>query len=195
MGNNIYTRKSSEQRRIFTHSKPTLETLKKCEICSKLTIKTPDRFSTVFIVDFGHILYLFLVFKLLTINKSVFVESIYKRWNNKLLQSLKKTVAQSRVVVPKKVVFFSSVTVFNRRQKFVSENSISLLHKGSCSQPCPNGYCIFQKSTWDHKLHIYNVFDKYFYLRGIVTSKEHLQPYIWAVPSLFQEATYPQAVI
>ena len=35
---------------------------------------------------------------------------------------------------------------------------------------------------------IYNVFDRYFYLRRIVTSKEHLQPYIWVVPPLFQEA-------
>ena len=32
---------------------------------------------------------------------------------------------------------------------------------------------------------LYNVFDRYFYLRRIVTSKEHLQLYIWEVPSLF----------
>ena len=36
---------------------------------------------------------------------------------------------------------------------------------------------------------MYNVYDRYFYLRHIVISKEHLQPYIWIVPSLFQEAT------
>ena len=36
---------------------------------------------------------------------------------------------------------------------------------------------------------IYNVFDRYFYLRRIVTSKEHMQPYIWVVPPLLQEAT------
>ena len=36
---------------------------------------------------------------------------------------------------------------------------------------------------------IYNVFDRYFYLRRIVTSKENMQPYIWVVPPLFQEAT------
>ena len=37
---------------------------------------------------------------------------------------------------------------------------------------------------------IYNVFDRYFYLRRIVTSKEHMQPCIWAVPPLFQEVTF-----
>ena len=36
---------------------------------------------------------------------------------------------------------------------------------------------------------ICNAFDRYFYLRRIVTSKEHMQPYIWVVPPLFQEAT------
>ena len=36
---------------------------------------------------------------------------------------------------------------------------------------------------------IYNVFDRYFCLRCIVTSKEHLQPHVWVVPPLFQEAT------
>ena len=36
---------------------------------------------------------------------------------------------------------------------------------------------------------IYNVFDRYFYLRRIVTSKDHMQPYIWVITPLFQEAT------
>ena len=43
-----------------------------CEICPKLTIKTPERrqwrHSGVFIVNFGHILHLVLVFLLLTFN-------------------------------------------------------------------------------------------------------------------------------
>ena len=42
---------------------------KKCEICSKLTIKTPERRSGVFIVNFEHILHIFLLFLLLTLNK------------------------------------------------------------------------------------------------------------------------------
>ena len=45
----------------------------RCEICSKLTIKTPERRnwrrSSVFIVNFAHILHLALVFLLLTLNK------------------------------------------------------------------------------------------------------------------------------
>ena len=44
-----------------------------CEICSKLTIKTPERCywrsSGVFIVNFEHISYLVLVFLLLTLSK------------------------------------------------------------------------------------------------------------------------------
>ena len=48
-------------------------TRKRCEICSKLTIKTPERgqrrCSGVFIVNFEHILHLFLMFPLLALNK------------------------------------------------------------------------------------------------------------------------------
>ena len=42
------------------------------EIYSKLTTKTPERFSTVFIVYSEHILHLFLVLLLLTLNKQMF---------------------------------------------------------------------------------------------------------------------------
>ena len=46
---------------------------KRCQICSKLTIKTPERGhwrrSSVFAVNFEHISYFFLVFLLLTLNK------------------------------------------------------------------------------------------------------------------------------
>ena len=46
---------------------------KKCEICLKLTIKTPERLhwrrSCVFIVNFEHISHLFLVFLVLTLSK------------------------------------------------------------------------------------------------------------------------------
>ena len=39
----------------FTYSKLRIEILKiKIEICSKLTIKTPGRLSTLFIVNFEH---------------------------------------------------------------------------------------------------------------------------------------------
>ena len=48
-------------------------TRKRCEICLKLTIKTPEwhqwRCSGVFIVNFEYISYLFLVLLLLTVNK------------------------------------------------------------------------------------------------------------------------------
>ena len=48
-------------------------TKKRCEICSKLIIKTPERRqrcrSGVFIVKFEHISHIFLVFLLFTLNK------------------------------------------------------------------------------------------------------------------------------
>ena len=48
-------------------------TRKRCEICSKLTIKTPERChgrsSGVFIANFEHISPLFLIFLLFTLNK------------------------------------------------------------------------------------------------------------------------------
>ena len=50
-------------------------TRKRCEICSRLAIKTPERRhwrrSGVFIVNFEHISHLFLLFLLLTLNKSM----------------------------------------------------------------------------------------------------------------------------
>ena len=48
-------------------------TIKRCKICSKLTIKTPELRQWggpgVFLVDFEHISYLFLVIQSLTLNK------------------------------------------------------------------------------------------------------------------------------
>ena len=44
-------------------------TRKKCEICSKLTIKTPERSSDIFIVNFEHVSHLFLVSLLSTLSK------------------------------------------------------------------------------------------------------------------------------
>ena len=56
----------------FTSSKLTIEELR-CEICSKLIIKTPERRqwrrSDVFIVNFENISHLLLVFLLLTLSR------------------------------------------------------------------------------------------------------------------------------
>ena len=50
-------------------------TRKRCEICSKLTIKTPERrqwrHSGVFVINFEHISQFFLVYLLLTLNKEM----------------------------------------------------------------------------------------------------------------------------
>ena len=43
----------------------------RCEVCSKLTKKTPERCSGVFIVNYEHISHFVLVFLLLTSNKKI----------------------------------------------------------------------------------------------------------------------------
>ena len=66
--NNIYTRKSSPTI-IYLIKVNNRNTKNKCEIRSKLTIKIVEQLSTVFIVNFGYISHLFLVFLLLTLKK------------------------------------------------------------------------------------------------------------------------------
>ena len=52
------------------------KTWKKCEICSKSTIETPEQYqwrrSGIFIVNFKHISHLFLEFLLSTLNRKMF---------------------------------------------------------------------------------------------------------------------------
>ena len=62
-------------------------TRKRCEICSKLTIKTPERRhwggSGVFTVNFEHISHLFLEYLLLTLNKQVLTGKHFSKWFRK----------------------------------------------------------------------------------------------------------------
>ena len=57
---------------------------KRCEICSKLTIKTPERRhwrrSGVSIVNFEHIPHLFLLFLTLNFNKQLFTGMVFFCW-------------------------------------------------------------------------------------------------------------------
>ena len=59
-------------------------TRERCEICSKLKTKTPERRqwrrSCVFILNFEHILHLFLVFLLLTLNKQMLAGKSLRSW-------------------------------------------------------------------------------------------------------------------
>ena len=60
-GNDIYRGKNSSTN-IYLFIVNNSNTRKRCETCSKLTIKSPQRRSTVFIVNFEHISYLFAPF-------------------------------------------------------------------------------------------------------------------------------------
>ena len=75
-GSNIPERKISQHKfpaGIYLLKVNNRNTRTRCEICSKLTINTPERRhwrrSCVFIVNFEHISHLVLVFLLLTLNK------------------------------------------------------------------------------------------------------------------------------
>ena len=61
---------------------------KRCEICSKLTIKTPERCvrTGVFIVNFEHISHLVLLFLLLTLNISAGWKNCQKSVGEKMLK-------------------------------------------------------------------------------------------------------------
>ena len=54
LGNDVYIGKNSSAN-IYMFIVNNSNTRKMCEICSKLTIKSPQRHSTVFIVNFEHI--------------------------------------------------------------------------------------------------------------------------------------------
>ena len=70
-----FLRASNDTTNIYLFKVNNKNTTKRCEICSKLTIKTPERrhwrhwrSSSVFIVNFEHVSNLFLVSLLLTLN-------------------------------------------------------------------------------------------------------------------------------
>ena len=67
LGDNIYTRKNSPTN-IYLFKVKNSNIRKRLEICLKLRVKTLERRSTVFIVNFEHISHIFLVF-VLTLNK------------------------------------------------------------------------------------------------------------------------------
>ena len=75
----------------LTRAQNKLQTLeKRCEACSKLTIKTVDqvqwRCFGIFIINFEHISHLFAVFLLLTVNMYIFSGIIFTSY-----QSFEKT--------------------------------------------------------------------------------------------------------
>ena len=159
-------------------------------------LKTPQRRSTIFIVIFVY-LHFFLLFLLLTLNKTqlnVCWVSPYQLINAGItnccnyLQMYKNLSAIVRELIrdcdpkqsscSKKNFFSLQRTIFNNREPFFSEHSLSLLYESGCGQPFLNGKGIFQESISNHKLQIYNAFDKCFDLRYVAISKKHFQPYI-----------------
>ena len=66
-------------------------TKKRCEKCSKLTMKTPDRRSGVFIVNFEHISRLVLVFLLLTLKMELPLATCHCQQNQKLPKTYQKS--------------------------------------------------------------------------------------------------------
>ena len=81
----IFTQERAPEQ-TFNYLKSTLNknTEQKCENYSKLTITTPERLSSLLIVNFGHNLLFFWTSKCLL----ALTLSIYKRWNKILLHLL-----------------------------------------------------------------------------------------------------------
>ena len=61
LGNDIYTGKNS-MTNVYVFIVNNSNTRKRCELCSKLTLKLPQWLPTIFIVNFEHISYLFTSF-------------------------------------------------------------------------------------------------------------------------------------
>ena len=90
LGNNICTRKTTPII-IYLFKVNNKRTKKECEISSKLTIKTQERLSIIFIVNFGHNSHFFQCFCCWLWTRECLLgptQSVYKRWNNMLLQLL-----------------------------------------------------------------------------------------------------------
>ena len=71
LGNNGYTRKSSPTI-IYLFNVNNTNTRQNSKICSKLTLKTLERRSTLFNVDVEYISHFLLLFLMLTLNKQMF---------------------------------------------------------------------------------------------------------------------------
>ena len=114
---------------------------------------------------------------------------MYKRWNNilcnywQMYKSLREIIVhkkqlRSKVVLPKKSISSLLVSMFNHREPFFSEYSFLYFTKvvaAIYSLMDTEWIRYFYKSTCSHELHIYNVFDRSFYLSRIAISKERLQ--------------------
>ena len=99
----------------------------------------------------------------------------------------------SEIVIPKNI-FSLQFTVFNRFyclmfDKFFQGTVFLCFTKLVLAIHALTDTVFISEQHLQPWLCIYIVFDRYFYSRRIVTSKEHMQPYIWVVPPLFQEAT------
>ena len=109
-------------------SKETLE--KRCEICSKLIIKSPEqrhwRRSGGFIVNFEHILQIFRVFLLLKLNKEV-------------LAGMELKVSYTYILN-----LFSYTYWYNRKKQYLDANIFSI----KANSPL-NGTCVYENIVYN----------------------------------------------
>ena len=108
------------------------------------------------------------------------IEITYCRNYQQTYKNLSEIEVHKKRVWPKVVLlkkYFSlQVTAFSRREQFLSGYCVSLSHKSSCGHSCLNGYGIFQKSTYSHKLHIHNVFDRYLQGAELICNSSYSHP-------------------
>ena len=131
-----------------------------CEICSNLTIKSPQGRFTVFIVNFEHISYLFTPFFSVSIAdfeqvnicwvppyQFTKVEITYCCNYKQMYKNLSKMAVHKKDCDPKqsflKTFFHCSLLCLID----FTEYSVSLFHKISSGYPLLNGYCIYFRTT------------------------------------------------
>ena len=71
-------------------------------------------------------------------------------------QLIKKD-CDSKYLLPRDI-FSLQFTVFNRREVFFSEHSVSLFRKSSCGHPVINGYCIYFKRAFAAMNYVYTIY-------------------------------------
>ena len=147
----IFTQERAS-RQTFAYLKSTIETFEKSEDYLNLTIKTPERLSTLSIVNFVHNLLFFVVpccwlwTSKCLLGPTLFINTemtygcnywqIYKILSEIISKELQeKIVIQSRVVVLKK----HFILVINRREQIFQSREF---YESSYGQPFLNGYAI-----------------------------------------------------
>ena len=177
----IFTKERSPRQK-FTYSKSTRETLNSkdtrtifCCIYCKVWVHFMP-FFIVSAVDFEQVNVCWIPPYQFINAEITYCLNYWQMYKNLGEIDVHKKSVKSKLVVPNKM-FSLQVTTFSRREQFFPRYSVSLFHKSSCGHSFLNGYGIFQKSNYSHKLRAYNVFDRYLKGFGLISNSSCSHPF------------------